>query len=54
MRYKVLHCAGYETAVYGMMLSFGKTSFDNFSALYSDIERLAAKLAPLKAIGKTV
>ena len=47
MRYKVLHCAGYETAVYGMMLSFGKTSFDNFRADYSDVERLAAKLAPM-------
>ena len=46
MRYKFLHCAGYETAVYGMMLSFGKTSFDNFRADYSDVERLAAKLAP--------
>ena len=47
MRYKVLHCAGYETAVYGMMLSFGKTSFDNFRADYSDVERLATKLAPM-------
>ena len=47
MRYKFLKCAGYEIAVYGMMLSFGKTSFDNFGALYSDVERLASKLAPM-------
>lgn len=47
MRYKFLQCAGFEPSVHGMMLSYGKTSFDNFSALYSDIERLAAKLAPM-------
>ena len=47
MRYKFLQCAGFESSVYGMMLSFGKTSFDNFGALYSDVERLAAKLAPM-------
>ena len=47
MRYKFLQCAGFEPFVHGMMLSYGKTSFDNFSALYSDVERLAAKLAPM-------
>lgn len=47
MRYKFLQCAGFEPSVHGMMLSYGKTSFDNFSVLYSDIERLAAKLAPM-------
>ena len=47
MRYKFLQCAGFEPSVHGMMLSYGKTSFDNFSALYSDVERLAAKLAPM-------
>ena len=47
MRYKFLQCAGFEPSVHGMMLSYGKTSFDNFSALYSDIERLATKLAPM-------
>ena len=47
MRYKFLQCAGFESSVYGMMLSFGKTSFDNFGALYSDVERLATKLAPM-------
>ena len=47
MRYKFLQCAGFEPSVHGMMLSYGKTSFDNFSTLYSDIERLAAKLAPM-------
>lgn len=46
MRYKFLQCAGFESSVHGMMLSYGKTSFDNFSALYSDVERLATKLAP--------
>lgn len=47
MKFNLEYCAGYETAVYGMMLSFGKTSFDNFRADYSDVERLAAKLAPM-------
>lgn len=47
MRYKVLHCAGYEQAVLGMMLSYGKTSFDDFTATYEDRYRVAAKLAPM-------
>ena len=47
MRYKVLHCAGYEQAVLGMMLSYGKTSFDDFTATDEDRYRVAAKLAPM-------
>ena len=47
MRYKVLHCAGYEQAVLGMMLSYGKTSFDDFTATDEDRDRVAAKLAPM-------
>ena len=47
MRYKVLHCAGYEQAVLGMMLSYGKTSFDDFTATDEDIDRVATKLAPI-------
>ena len=45
MRYKVLHCAGYEQAVLGMMLSYGKTSFDDFTATDEDRDRVATKLA---------
>lgn len=47
MKYKVLHCAGYEQAVLGMMLSYGKTSFDDFTATDEDRYRVAAKLAPM-------
>lgn len=47
MRYKVLHCAGYEQAVLGMMLSYGKTSFDDFTATDKDRDRVATKLAPM-------
>lgn len=47
MRYKVLHCAGYEQAVLGMMLSYGKTSFDDFTATEEDRDRVATKLAPM-------
>ena len=47
MKYKVLYCAGYEQAVLGMMLSYGKTSFDDFTATDEDIDRVATKLAPM-------
>ena len=47
MRYKVLHCAGYEQAVLGMMLSYGKTSFDDFTATDEDRDRVATKIAPM-------
>ena len=47
MRYELIECHGYKTAVLGMMLSYGKTSYDNFVATTEDIDRLAAKLAPM-------
>ena len=47
MRYNVLHCAGYEQAVLGMMLSYGKTSFYDFTATDEDRDRVATKLAPM-------
>ena len=47
MRYELIECHGYEPAVLGMMLSYGKTSYDNFEATTEDIDRLAAKLAPM-------
>lgn len=47
MRYKLLTQYGFEPAVLGMMLSYGKTSYDNFDASYDDKTRLAAKLAPM-------
>ena len=47
MRYKVLHCVGYEQAVLGMMLSYGKTSFDDFTATDEDRDRVATKLSPM-------
>ena len=47
MRYELIECHGYETSVLGMMLSYGKTSYDNFEATTEDIDRLAAKLAPM-------
>ena len=47
MKYKVLHCAGFEQAVLGMMLSYGKTSFDDFTATDEDRDRVATKLAPM-------
>ena len=47
MRYKVLQCAGYEQAVLGMMLSYGKTSFEDFTATDEDRDRVAKKLAPM-------
>ena len=47
MRYELIECHGYKTSVLGMMLSYGKTSYDNFEATTEDIDRLAAKLAPM-------
>ena len=47
MRYHLISCYGYETAVLGMMLSYGKTSYDHFYAESVDIDRLATKLAPM-------
>lgn len=45
MRIKLLGSQGYGHAVLGMMLSYGKTSFDNFKADDQDIDRVANKLA---------
>ena len=45
MRQKLLRCSGYEEALLGAMLSFGKTSFDNFNASKEDIGRIADNLA---------
>ena len=45
MRQKLLRCSGYEEALLGVMLSFGKTSFDNFNASKEDIDRIADNLA---------
>lgn len=47
MRYKLMTYQGYEFAVLGMMLSYGKTSYDDFMANPEDLVRLAAQLAPL-------
>ena len=47
MRYEILHYAGYDLAVMGMMLSYGKTSFDDFSVTDEDRDRVATKLAPM-------
>lgn len=47
MRYKLLSCHGFANAMFATMLSFGKTSFDNFSAPEEDMERLSKKLAPM-------
>ena len=47
MRYHLISCYGYEPAVLGMMLSYGKTSYDNFEATTDDINRVALKLAPM-------
>lgn len=47
MRYKLIKHEGFEPAVLGMMLSYGKTSYDNFEATTDDINRVAAKLSPM-------
>ena len=45
MRQKLLRCSGYEEALLGAMLSFGKTSFDKFEASKEDMDRIANNLA---------
>jgi hypothetical protein len=45
MQQKLLRCSGYEEALLGAMLSFGKTSFDNFKASKEDMGRIADTLA---------
>ena len=47
MRLRLYGHQGYHLAVLGAMLSYGKTSFDNFSASMEDINELANKLAHL-------
>lgn len=47
MRYKLLYCHGFDESVLGMMLSYGKTSFDDFGTDVRDIWRLARQLAPM-------
>lgn len=47
MRLRLYGNQGYHLAVLGTMLSYGKTSFDNFSATMEDINELANKLAHL-------
>lgn len=46
MRYKLLECHGFESAIKATMLSFGTTSFDNFETTPEDMKRLSNKLAP--------
>lgn len=47
MRYKLKNCCGFDESVLGMMLSYGKTSFDDFGTDVRDIWRLARQLAPM-------
>lgn len=47
MRQRVVWVSGYDEAILGAMLSYGKTSFDKFTANSEDKERLAKKLAPI-------
>lgn len=47
MRYELLECHGFEAAIKATMLSFGKTSFDNFETTPEDMKRLSNKLAPM-------
>lgn len=46
MRYELLECHGFESAIKATMLSFGTTSFDNFETTPEDMKRLSNKLAP--------
>lgn len=46
MKYEILYCAGYDVAVMGAMLSYGKTSFERFQATAIDIDRISVRLAP--------
>ena len=47
MRQRVVWVSGYGEAILGAMLSYGKTSYDKFTASSEDKDRLAKKLAPL-------
>ena len=50
MRYELIDFGGYDAAVKGMMLSYGKTSFDDFYADPFDIDRVAKKLALMDGV----
>lgn len=45
MRFKLLYCHGFDEAINGARLSFGKTSFDNFESSQEDKDRLSKQLA---------
>ena len=47
MRFKLLYCHGFDEAIDGARLSFGRTSFDNFESPEEDKVRLANTLAPM-------
>lgn len=50
MKYKLIECHGFKTAVLAMMLSFGKTNYESFDKpedFTDDITRVSAKLAPM-------
>ena len=50
MKYKLIECHGFNTAVLAMMLSFGKTNYESFDKpedFADDISRVSAKLAPM-------
>lgn len=45
MRYKLLHWHGFDEAINGARLSYGRTSFDNFESSEEDKKRLSEQLA---------
>lgn len=47
MKFKLLYCHGFDEAINGARLSFGRTSFDNFESSEEDKVRLANTLAPM-------
>ena len=47
MKIKLLYCHGFDEAINGARLSFGRTSFDNFESSEEDKVRLANTLAPM-------
>lgn len=47
MKFKLLYCHGFDEAINGARLSFGRTSFDNFESAEEDKVRLSDTLAPM-------
>lgn len=47
MKFKLLYCHGFDEAINGARLSFGRTSFDNFESSEEDKVRLSNTLAPI-------